>query len=85
MIPDGEEPVVVPHADLSPAALRAVIESFVNREGTDYGRSEVSLERKVADVMRQLERGEALIVFDAKSTSVTIVPAQSGRDGRPSR
>jgi len=30
-------PVAVPHTGLSAAALRGVIESFVLREGTDYG------------------------------------------------
>ena len=52
------EPIVIPHRELSPEALRGVMESFVLREGTDYGEREVSLEQKVAQVLRQLERGE---------------------------
>ncbi len=71
----SDPPVVdVPMDSLSDAALRALIESFVNREGTDYGLEERSLEEKVADVRRQLERGEACIVFDPKTESVNIVP-----------
>ncbi len=66
-------PVVVPYADLSEDALRGVVESFVLREGTDYGERDASHEAKVADVMRQLERGEARILFDPVDTSVTIV------------
>jgi uncharacterized protein len=53
--------------------LRAVIESFVLREGTDYGEREFSLDQKVARVIRQLERGEAQIVFDPETESVAIV------------
>ena len=70
------EPVVVPLEELSPEALRAVVESFVNREGTDYGRVEQSLDRKVEDVMRQLRRGEACLVFDPESESIGIVEAR---------
>ncbi|MGH8662870.1 MAG: YheU family protein [Burkholderiales bacterium] len=67
------EAVIVPHAELSDDALRGVIESFVLREGTDYGEREFSLEQKVAHVLRQLQRGEARIVFDPASGSIDIV------------
>ena len=67
------QPVEVPHADLPPTTLRAVIESFVLREGTDYGAQDASFDSKVADVMRQLERREAVIVYDPESDSVGIV------------
>ena len=60
---------------LSDAALAGVIESFVLREGTDYGHSDFSLEQKCAAVRRQLERGEARLVFDARTRSPNIVPA----------
>jgi uncharacterized protein YheU (UPF0270 family) len=63
---------IVP-GELSPEVLRAVVESFVLREGTDYGEREFSLEEKVAQVLRQLERDEARIVFDPETQSVNIV------------
>lgn len=66
-------PVVVHHAELSEEALRGVIESFVLREGTDYGERESTFEGKVAQVMRQLERGEAQILFDPASETIDIV------------
>src|SRR5690606_18935038 len=82
--PEGEggEPVEVPLDTLSPAALRGVIEAFVLREGTDYGERERTLEEKVADVRRQLARGEARIVFDPATESVDIVPARPPRARR---
>jgi uncharacterized protein YheU (UPF0270 family) len=67
------EPVMVPHNELAPELLRAVVESFVLREGTDYGEFELSLEQKVARVMAQLERGDAQIMFDPETESVAIV------------
>ena len=66
------EPLAIPHTELSADTLRNVIESFVLREGTDYGERDFLLEQKVAHVMRQLERGEARIVFDAASESIDI-------------
>jgi uncharacterized protein YheU (UPF0270 family) len=76
--PDEEDqpPVAIPHTDLSPDALRGVVESFVLREGTEYGEREFKLEEKLAHVMHQLERGEAQIMFDPVSSSVSIVVTQ---------
>lgn len=76
---DGVErppPVEVPPEALSPEALRGVVESFVLREGTDYGEREVPFEVKVAQVLRQLERGEARVLYDPVSESVDIVVAR---------
>lgn len=72
--PDDSGPVEVPHGELPPATLRAVVESFVLREGTDYGDQDATFESKVADVMRQLERREAVIVYDPGSDSIDIKP-----------
>ena len=68
------EIVVVPYTELSEELLLAVAESFVLREGTDYGTQELSLEAKVARLLAQLKRGDAQIVFDPESQSVTILP-----------
>lgn len=69
---DDAELVEVPAAELAPATLQSLVESFVLREGTDYGLHEVSLASKVAQVLRQLQRGEARIVYDPRSESVDI-------------
>jgi len=60
---------------LSPGALRGLVEEYVTREGTDYGQGDWSLEEKVAQVFRQLDRGEARIVFDLDLESASIVTA----------
>lgn len=65
--------VKIPYKQLEEATLLAVIESFVLREGTDYGDREVSLDAKVEHVKRQLEKGEACIVYDQETESVSIV------------
>ena len=70
-----EKELEVPYTSLRPATLRAVIEEFVTRDTTDYGERERTLEDKVEDVMRQLKRGEARLVFDAETGTANIVIA----------
>jgi uncharacterized protein YheU (UPF0270 family) len=67
--------VDVPYSALSEHALDALITEFVTRAGTDYGAVERTLTEKIADVRRQLERGEARIVFDPETESTNIVVA----------
>jgi uncharacterized protein len=76
-------PIRVAPDDLEPDTLRAVIESFVLREGTDYGVDETSLEDKVAQVLIQLRRGEGHITFDPATESINVVvtSAISGSGG----
>ncbi len=70
---DAPAGIPIPLDSLSEAALRGLIEAFVMREGTDYGAVERSFEGKIADVRRQLVRGEARIEFDPKTESVNLV------------
>ncbi len=65
--------VRIPHDQLSPEALKGVIEEFVTRNGTDYGEAEIPLETKMAQVLIQLESKDAFIVFDHHSETATIV------------
>lgn len=61
------------HHDLNPSTLERIIESFVLREGTDYGHSDVSLSKKVAQVKAQLDRGKAILVYNPDDESISIV------------
>ena len=70
---EDENATEVPYTSLAPAVLRRLIEEFVTRDGTDYGAVERTVDDKVAAVLRQLERGEALVVFDGDTESVNIV------------
>lgn len=71
--PAEEEGIELQPSQLSPDALHGLVEEYVTREGTDYGHDDWSLEDKVAQVLGQIERGEARIVFDASTESASIV------------
>lgn len=66
-------PVEVPTAALSPEALRSVLESFILREGTDYGREEISLAKKVDNLTRQITNGSAHLIFDPNTESINFL------------
>ena len=66
--------MIIPWQDLAPETLDNLIESFVLREGTDYGEQERSLEQKVNDVKRQLKSGDVVLVWSELHESVNIMP-----------
>jgi uncharacterized protein YheU (UPF0270 family) len=67
----------IPASSLSPETLRAIIEEFVSREGTDYGEQLYTLSQKVDEVHQLIGSGKAIIAFDPETESCTILPAGS--------
>lgn len=65
--------MIIPHQQLDKDTLYNLIESYVLREGTDYGEQEISIESKVAQVNQQLKNGEAMVFFSELHESVTII------------
>jgi len=65
--------VKIPYDNLSSEALQGVVEEFVTRDGTDYGEVETPLETKISQVLSQLKSGKAVIVFDQKTETCTIL------------
>jgi uncharacterized protein YheU (UPF0270 family) len=70
---DSERFIEIPAARLSAETLRRLVEEFVTRDGTDYGRTEKTVEQKVADVMRQLRRREVRVIFDTETQTANLV------------
>ena len=73
--------IVVPPERLSPEALLGVIDEFITREGTDYGHEETDIEAKRAQVRRQLDDGEAVILFDPATESVNVLLERDRKKG----
>lgn len=70
----------IPHTELPPATLQAVLEDYVSREGTDYGHQDWSLADKVAAVRLQLDRGEVAISWDPQAESLDLRPVADWPD-----
>jgi len=60
----------IPHAELSPTALRGVVQEFVTRDGTAHS----SVERRIEAVLRQLDAGRVEVHFDEETETCNIVP-----------
>lgn len=65
--------MIVPWQELDPTTLQNLIESFVLREGTDYGEQEVSLADKVSDVKRLLKQGEIVLVWSELHNTINFM------------
>jgi uncharacterized protein YheU (UPF0270 family) len=65
--------IEIPVDRLSAEILTAIIEEFILREGTDYGAQEAGMDNKIAQVRRQLARGDVLITFDPATENCTLL------------
>ncbi|MDF1780285.1 MAG: YheU family protein [Alcanivoracaceae bacterium] len=68
--------MMVPWSQVPPESLQSLIEEYVTRDGTDYGEHEISLERRVEQMMAQLKRKEVVIWFDQVTETITLMSAQ---------
>lgn len=71
--------MIIPWQELTTETLHSVIESFVLREGTDYGEQERSLSEKVIDIQQQLQRKEVFLVWSELHETINIMPTSSFR------
>ncbi len=69
----AQPPMEIPKESLSEDALYGIIESFILREGTDYGREEAAFETKFRQIQKQVVKGDVKIVFDPDTETVGIV------------
>ena len=68
-----EEGVDIPYEQISPDALRKMIQEFVARDGADWDDAGCSMEDKVEQVWQQLKSGKIKVVFDLTSQSANLV------------
>ncbi|MEG3765528.1 YheU family protein [Alteromonas sp. 14N.309.X.WAT.G.H12] len=64
--------MIIPIEELDKETLTNIAESFVLREGTDYGEIEASFEDKVNQVLRSLQKGDTVLVYSELHESVNI-------------
>lgn len=68
--------MIIPTEELSKETLRNIAESYVLREGTDYGDDEVPFETKVEQVLAKLASKDAVLVYSELHETVDIKPAE---------
>lgn len=65
--------MIIPLSSIPQDTLHNLVESFVLREGTDYGEMEHTLAQKVNHVMMQLNTGEVCVQYSELHETITIV------------
>ncbi len=65
--------MIIPIEELQAETLNTIIEEFVLQEGTDYGEAEVPIAHKVQQVLMQLQRGDALLMYSELHETVNII------------
>ena len=64
---------LVPLKQIPSELLDKLLDSFINREGTDYGSVELSIEEKRSNLKEVLKRKEAFIAFDGESETFNLL------------
>ncbi|MFU2048322.1 YheU family protein [Avibacterium gallinarum] len=64
--------MIIPWQDLEEETLINIAESFILREGTDYGEQELSLQQKTQNLLTNIRQGKAVIVWSELHESIDI-------------
>ncbi|MFC0308879.1 YheU family protein [Gallibacterium trehalosifermentans] len=68
--------MIIPWEQLSETALRNIVQSFILREGTDYGVRELSLSEKEGRLLKQIKSGQVVIVWSELHQSLDLKEKQ---------
>lgn len=69
--------MIIPWQALEQETLYNVLDSFILREGTDYGERELSLEEKRTKLLAQLQTDKVVIVWSELHQSLDIKDKKS--------
>lgn len=69
--------MIIPWQDLEESTLYNVLDSFILREGTDYGERELSLAEKRERLLQQLKADKVVIVWSELHKSLNIKDKKS--------
>lgn len=64
--------MIIPWQELEESTLHNILDSFILREGTDYGEREFSLAEKRQQLLAQLKAEKIVIVWSELNESVDI-------------
>lgn len=65
--------MIIPADSIDNETLQSLVQSFVLREGTDYGEVEISMQEKVDQIIEQLSLGDIVIEYSEEHESVNII------------
>ncbi|HGO5855073.1 TPA: YheU family protein [Mannheimia haemolytica] len=69
--------MIIPWQELEKSTLHNILDSFILREGTDYGERELSLAEKRERLLAQLKADKVVIVWSELHESLDIKDKKS--------
>lgn len=69
--------MIIPWQTLEESTLNNLLDSFILREGTDYGEKELTLAEKRARLLAQLQADKVVIVWSELHESIDIKDKKS--------
>lgn len=69
--------MIIPWQELEESTLYNVLDSFILREGTDYGARELALDEKRERLLAQLKENKVVIVWSELHESLDIKDKKS--------
>ncbi len=69
----------IPYDALPPETLSGLAESFILREGTDYGDEELPMAEKLENLLAQIKQQEVVIVYSELHETVNLMTIQEYR------
>ena len=67
----------IPWQEMDQQTLMRLLSELVTRDGTDYGRVEVSTDAKVNKVLSQLKSGSAVLLWNEETESASLVSREA--------
>ncbi|WP_439256940.1 YheU family protein [Lonepinella sp. BR2271] len=64
--------MIIPWQEIEEDTLINIVESFILREGTDYGIEELSLAQKTENLLDQIRQEKAVIVWSELHETIDI-------------
>ena len=69
--------MIIPIDSIAVETLQNLLEDIVTRDGTDYGKNEISVDTKVEQIRSVLQAGDGYIVFDEKTETCSFMTKET--------
>lgn len=64
--------MIIPWQELEDETLINIVQSFILREGTDYGQYEYSFAQKQESLLKQIKANQVLIFYSVEHNSIDL-------------
>ncbi|WP_196158239.1 YheU family protein [Reinekea sp. G2M2-21] len=71
--------MIIPHKQLPPETLQAVIEDWLSRQSQETDIVEMSRQSMIDQVLKLLDRGKMCVTWDDESQTINLLDAETAK------